>query len=184
MDGTQFDALLRSLGRSRRSLCGGALVTLTGLLAAAGADAKKRQHKHKKRKKVQPPEPNSFGCLEVGDPCTSEEQCCSGVCDGKKGKKTCKAHDTGDCPGRVLSDTCGDGETISCNTSSGVQGRCETTTGGAPYCAGGGDCFTCSKDSDCHEVCGPRSACILCPVGCGGAAGTQCVGPDRVVCPL
>ncbi|MGH2617078.1 MAG: hypothetical protein ACRDJC_17740, partial [Thermomicrobiales bacterium] len=57
----------------------------------------------KKRRKVKKARPNAFGCLEVGDPCKTADQCCSGICQGKKPKKgkkdksKCIAHNVGEC---------------------------------------------------------------------------------------
>jgi hypothetical protein len=162
--------------KPRRRLIGQALGVVAGWLGVPNVDAKQR-HKRKRRK----PKPNAFGCLDVGDACKNADQCCSGICQGKKGKKRCRAHDTGGCQPTNLCSFF-DVEPVSCTTSSGVEGSCGTTTGNAGYCGGGGDCFPCKKDSDCHEVCGPQAACVQCPEECD--VGTVCAGPDGVVCPL
>jgi hypothetical protein len=180
MDGNQFDNLARAITGSRRALLSGALVAAAGWLGVGDAAAKKKRKRKKRKPKARP---NAFGCLEVGAACTSAAHCCSNICQGKKGKKHCKAHDTGECLAGQLLGQCG-GETIPCTSSSGAPGRCEITTGNAAYCAGGGDCRPCAKDADCQALCGPQAACIQCPVGCAGGTGTQCVGPDNVVCPL
>jgi len=183
MDANQFDGLARLVGRAsprRRFVVGLALSPLVGFVAARRPDDAPARKRHKRKKRKQP-KPNAFGCLDVGKACKNNQQCCSDICQGKKGRKRCKAHDTGGCPAGSLSGQCG-GETLSCRTVSGVVGRCETTTGNAGYCAGGGDCFACTKDAECQAVCGPRAACAKCPGGC--SIGTQCVGPDNVVCPL
>ena len=123
------------------------------------------------------------GCKDVGRKCRRAQECCSDVCKGKKGKRRCKAHDTGGCRAGFFPEG-NDRPTRSCTSSSGAPGSCATTTGNAGYCVGGGDCRVCSKDADCHALCGPRAACVLSPIGCAGLSGTVCVGPDGVVCPL
>jgi hypothetical protein len=136
------------------------LAAATGFLAKPGADAKKKR-KHKKRKpKAQP---NEFGCLEVGDPCKSDEQCCSGVCEGKK----CRAHDTGTCKQ--------DGQLAPCNNRTNCG--CFTTTAGSDICAElfpPSDCAACQRDADCEALGFPLgSACA--PYDC--PSGTACMVP-------
>jgi hypothetical protein len=177
MDHRAFDELIRSLTKSRRVLLGGALVA-AGRLGFSAADAKKRKRK-KRNKRQSVGTPNAFGCLNVGDPCKSAEQCCSGICSGKKGKKRCRSHDTGGCP--AGHDAFGD-DVVTCQTSSGVWGKCGTTTGNAGYCVGGGDCHPCAKDADCRSRCGPQAACVVSPQAC--AIGTACVAPNGAYCLL
>ncbi len=135
--------------------------------------AAKRQRKKKVKR-------NAFGCVDVGDLCTRADQCCSGICQGKKGKKRCRAHDTGTCQTGGTSESCdatGGGD-VPCTTSLGFPGGfCETTTGGASFCAISGDCFGCTTDADCQKFCGPRAACIVCP-DCAGDIATSCVNPE------
>jgi hypothetical protein len=180
MEHRQFDDLIRSLTKSRRSLFGGALAAAAGWLGLSAADAKKRRKKRKKRsKRQQVGTSNAFGCLDVGDPCASADQCCSGICTGKKGKRTCRAHDTGGCP--AGHDAFGD-DAVSCQTSAGIWGKCGTTTGNAGYCVGGGDCHPCANDADCRSLCGPQAACVVSPQGC--AIGTACVDSGGGLCLL
>jgi hypothetical protein len=156
---------------SRRDVLRGLAGSGLGLGAVrlpAAAIARKKKKKNKKAK------PNAFGCLNVGDPCKHANQCCSGVCKGKRGKKRCHAHDTGGCKPSTSPGT-------PCTSSSGVAGQCYTTTGGAGYC-GVGDCYPCAKDADCRAVCGPRAACVVRAAEC--LVGTGCRGPDGEVCPL
>jgi hypothetical protein len=61
-----------------------------GLPALAEARNKHR----KRRRKVKF---NEFGCVDVGKFCKKSHQCCSGICQGKMGKKRCKSHDRGTC---------------------------------------------------------------------------------------
>ncbi len=107
MDAYRFDALARTLapGASRRRALAG---LVSGLLAAAGlglggarrpdATAKKRRRKVRR---------NAFGCVSAGEFCKHAGQCCSGVCRGKKGKKRCRAHDTGGCAAGQRDVNCG-----------------------------------------------------------------------------
>lgn len=168
MDGSHFDGLTRSLAQSRRSLLGAALAATTGWLVTNPAEAKK---KRKPRKKPRKAVPNEFGCLNVGKSCNNADQCCSGMCEGKKGKKTCKAHDTGNC-------TAG-GTVVACTTSAGVPGQCATTTGNGGYCAATSYCIACATDADCQAtyggILGPHAACIR-SVEC--VAGIACAVPD------
>ncbi len=132
--------------------------------------------------RVEAAQPNAFGCLAVGARCKGAGQCCSGVCAKKKGKKRCRAHDTGGCPAGFYPEG-NDLPTRSCTSATGDPGVCGTTTGNAGYC-GVGDCRVCTKDADCRALCGPQAACVQSPVGCSGLTGTACHGPNGVVCPL
>jgi hypothetical protein len=182
MDRNHFDQLARNLARvpSRRhvlrSLAGAGL----GLATAQHSqpvEAKKR-HKRKKHKNRTPQAtPNEYGCLNVDDPCTSATQCCSGICGGTRGKKTCRAHDTGDCEPGIEPEACGEENESICTTSSGDEGYCGTTTGNAGYCAGAGACYACKTDVDCQRAnngfFGPTAACLKCAF-CPETGGTAC----------
>jgi hypothetical protein len=180
MDDLQFEEFIRSLARSRRSFLSGPLALAASWFGVSVAGAKKK-HKHKKRKRKPKATPNEFGCLEVGDPCTSADECCSGVCEGTPGNKVCTAHDTGDCRPGERSESCSATSLdIRCTTSTGnPNGICDTTTGNAAYCVYDGDCFPCRKDVDCQAFCGPQAACIRCD-SC--PEGTSCVAPDEPGC--
>jgi hypothetical protein len=98
----------------------------------------------------------------------------------KKGKKTCRAHDTGGC--RAELESCSANRDITCTTTTGEDGFCHITTGNAPYCAFDGLDAECTKDEDCIELCGPLAACNVCAVPgqeetrfCGGPS--DCTGP-------
>ena len=146
MDPSRFDALTRALafGQSRRQAISAfslsALALLGGLRGATAGP----------------------GCKDVGKPCKKATSCCSNVCKGKKGKKKCKAHDSGGCKPGSAPVACG-GALVPCTTSLGDSGFCTTTTGNAGYCAlvlaGEG----CSEDADCKLSAKSRSACIDCP---------------------
>jgi hypothetical protein len=167
MDGHCFNDFVRSLttgGATRRditrALAALSLIgTLSPLFGLATAFAKK-----KKRKKKQKVTFNAFGCVNVGQFCKDAEQCCSGICQGKKDKRRCAAHNVDDCPAGA--DSCLEGLDLCTN------GFCYQTTGEASFCAGGGICHDCTRDTDCELDWGEGAACVVCPV-C--AAGTSCV---------
>jgi hypothetical protein len=193
MNDSRFAALIRALtdgAVTRRTLgqglAGGAIATGLAQLGWDAADAKRRNKKRKKGNRK--PKVNRFGCRNVGVACSSANQCCSGICDGrggkgkngKKRKKTCRAHDTGDC--RADLESCSANRDITCTTTTGEDGFCHITTGNAPYCAFDGIDAECTKDEDCIELCGPLAACNVCAVPgqeetrfCGGPSG--CTGP-------
>lgn len=173
MDGHRFNDIVLSLttgAAPRRGIIRAlAAVSLTGTLSPlfglATAYAKKK--KRKKQKKVTF---NDFGCVNVGNFCKDDGQCCSGICEGKKSKKgkndksRCVAHNVDNCPAGA--DSCVEGLDLCTN------GFCYQTTGGASFCAGGGVCHDCTRDMDCVPLFGEGAACVVCPA-C--AAGTSCV---------
>jgi hypothetical protein len=178
--GKAFDQVARRLatGFSRRGLWGIATGAALGAVARLPitADAKKKR----KRKKTPKLKLNAFGCVNVGGFCKNGGQCCSGICQGKKGKKKCQAHDASTCVVGQISTECGAAEDVACTTSSGGEGTCTTTTGNAAYCFADGDCFPCKKDADCQAFCGPQAACIPCVDDC--AEGSACVGANDDDC--
>jgi hypothetical protein len=178
MDSNRFDHLTRSLGTSRRAMLGGVLAYAVTGLALPGLTAGKTNKPKSKPK----PKPNQYGCLDVGDLCGRSSQCCSGTCDGKKGKKTCRAHDTGTCnqqkPGFCLAPN---SVHNLCNNTIGCL--CYRTTAGSKVCADtvGLKCADCRKDRDCETLgFGDGSVCIPTAVGActgGCASGTACAAP-------
>lgn len=172
MDGKQFDHLIRLAAQPRRSLFGWVLAGAAGFVAAPGSEARKKQ----KRKRKQQPTvtPNDFGCRNVGDPCASEAQCCSGLCEGKPGKRRCQAHDNGGCVAGATISGCG-GSDVACAIGPGEEGLCGTTTGNAAYCMGPPFDYPCRTDLDCQMAdggrLGARAACIRCA---GATGGTIC----------
>ena len=140
----------------------------------AVAEAKKTRPKKAK--------PNAYGCLNVGDPCRRARQCCSGLCQGKQGRRRCKAHDTGGCAAGAHLEVCG-GANVACATSLGKPGLCATTTGNAGYCLAIGDPYPCKTDRDCQIAAGgehgPRAACVRCAESTG-TGGALCVGPASI----
>ena len=175
-----FDALTRSLTGlpSRRAvlrvLASGGLVLAVAQLPTA-AVAGKAHNRPRSKSKL-----NAFVCLSVGRSCKNDGQCCSGICDGTKGKRRCRGHDGGGCSGD-LAHSGGGGMFVSCTASTGDQGFCQATTGHAGYCSGVGNinCATCSRDADCPTAFGPHAACIQIPGEC--EAGTACAGLDALV---
>jgi hypothetical protein len=190
MDHMHFEAVAQILTRrpSRRDVLrglGGAGLGVGSVRLAAVVNAKKKR-KHKKRKKKikqKTAAPNAFGCIDVGALCQTAEQCCSGICAGPKGTKTCRAHDTGDCAVGDHPEGCGGIETA-CTTSSGLPGACGTTTGNAGYCLIAGDCYPCRTDADCQAAAGgqlgPTAACIQC-ADCENDGGTMCATTKLLV---
>jgi hypothetical protein len=164
MDTSRLDHLIRRVSTrlSRRTLAG--TLGLAALARPFGIEARK---KRKKKKKIRR---NSFGCVNVGGFCKNSGQCCSGICQGKKGKKKCQAHDTGGCqPGHSIGG-CG-GQSVTCPDNN--EGQCATTTGKSAFC------FEfkfqpvppCTRDADCEGGGFPGAACVLC------GDGTTCVVP-------
>jgi hypothetical protein len=158
MDGHRFDDLARSLTGSRRSLRAGLLLTPPLWLGALDGGAR-RKGKDTPRK----PKPNQYGCLDVGDPCQRARQCCSSICEGQRGKMTCRAHDEGVCTPRR--NACVNGGVTICNPDN-PKSACVLTTGKAAFCADSArsdlpdPCQRCSRDADCQNVFGPGAACV------------------------
>lgn len=173
MEQHRFDQIARTLStlQSRRGLLGALGLGALVLPETAGARKKK-----KKKAKF-----NEFGCVNVGDFCKNNSQCCSGLCEGKKGKKRCSAHDSSTC--QSGQNACDDAEAVPCVSSAGaLMAACDTTTGNAPYCSADGDCFPCKKDADCVAFCGPQAACIQCAACADEGVVTACVGPTANGC--
>jgi hypothetical protein len=157
----RFDSVTRafSLLLTRRGLAGA--LGLAAIAAPNLAVAKRKKRKKKIKR-------NEFGCVNVGNFCKDDGQCCSGICEGKK----CKGHDQGTC--QLGQDVCA-GDDAPCTQTAGGAGECLRTTGNAGYCAGEADIYPCTKDADCVPFCGPRAACIVC---------AQCaeVNPNGTIC--
>ncbi len=161
METQQFDAWTRSLLARRpvlRILSLGAVATVLsgGVKQAAGAAAT---------------------CVAVKKRCRRASQCCSGVCRGPNGRKTCRAHDVDTC--RLAHDRCefGTGAPL---CAGDAQCVCLVTTGGAPYCGAAVQCDAeCERDSDCAGVTGEGAACVKVqgPDCCAGLVGNRCAIP-------
>jgi hypothetical protein len=168
MDGSHFDALARSIRHtsSRRTILAGLGSLCVAALGNAGvAEARKRKKK---------PQPNAYGCLDVGQKCGgSDARCCSGICQGKKPKKgkpdkrVCAAHN-------VLTCAAGQDSCLQGNQACGTSGLCLQTTGKADYCGNLGICAVCQGDADCEAMKGPGAACVICAAACPGTGGTAC----------
>lgn len=182
----RFDSSIRALihAPSRREVLRGLAGVSLGFGAARFpdlADAKKKKRKHKK------PKPNAYGCLEVGDACKDADQCCSGICEGKTGRKRCRAHGAGTCnPGSPGFCSADDPTQALCNDS--LNCVCLETTGGSAFCgslaARASGCADCKRDADCLALgAPPGSACVPFATGaCAGAceSGMLCVAPCHV----
>jgi hypothetical protein len=158
-----------------RSLAGAGLGVGIVRFPDLAAAKKRKRKKRKKNKKVKPAQPNEFGCFEVGDPCRSEADCCSGICEEKNGKRTCRAHGTDVCrqdePG-VCTAPADDIPSLGC----GINCFCYRTTAGSNFCGPSPrtseqqDCTDCRTDADCVALGYPAgSACA--PVGRGNCTG-------------
>jgi hypothetical protein len=121
------------------------------------------------------------GCRNIGKPCRRGGECCSGVCRGKSGQKSCRAHHAGTC--RPGEDHCREGFTAVCNN--GENCYCVVTTGGAPFCGqlDVGACTACRRDADCAAQGFPiGSACIrmtgeFCPLCPALGFTSACIAP-------
>jgi hypothetical protein len=180
-----FDRRTRTISciLTRRTLAGA--FGLGAFLLSSSAEARKHKHKHKKKVNF-----NDFGCVDVGRFCQSANQCCSGICQGTKGKKRCQAHDVEGCQAGQTIELCGSGPEQICTTSAGGKRACLTTTGNAGYCAGSSICAPCQHDADCEALCGLHAACVsctACPDGgtlCAGLAATACFEERAAISPI
>jgi hypothetical protein len=189
MDGTQFDALSRSLTQSRRSLLGGALALAGGWLGVANTEARnKRKKKGKHRKKPKQLVFNQYGCVDVGQPCRGDStNCCSGICEGvapRKGKpdqSRCVAHNASICTPTL--NMCSTGSDSTCNAIN-TNTHCTVTTGNAGFCAdftfgAARHCRECARDTDCQAEFGAGVACVvftgICSEYCPATGGTACM---------
>ncbi len=124
-------------------------------------------------------------CLKLDRPCRHARECCSGICTGKHGKKTCHGHGIGTCrPGQGF---CQAGADVACNGDESCV--CFQTTAGTTFCSGGGAagnaCADCERDADCvAQAFPPGSACVSVDVGfseelglCPNTGGRVCAVP-------
>jgi hypothetical protein len=177
MNEPRFDRWARALSdpASRRQTIVASL--LGGLALLRGGDGAMAKKKRRKKKKIKR---NAFGCVNVGKTCRNSGQCCSGICQGKKGKRKCRAHDVGTCAqdGSGVC-TAPNPALLTCNNSDSCF--CLRTTAGSSACAQQFVCADCQRDADC-EALGfpPGSACAPVSSGnCAGAceSGMACVVP-------
>jgi hypothetical protein len=171
MNDVSLDRMRATLRRSRRSVL--AFISAS-LVTTPALDARKKRGRRQKVRK------NTYGCVNVGNFCKRDDQCCSGICTGKKGKKRCRDHDASTC--QPTQDICYD-ETATCTTTAGLKGECLITIGGASFCGSIGLCTDCARDADCIPKFGPDAACVVCVKGCGPhtTRGTSCVVPGKLV---
>lgn len=187
MNQQSFDILTRSLSGSpsRRQLLRGLVSMGFGLGAMRLSGIAKARKKRKPKKKTKGAKPNAFGCLEVGDPCKKSDQCCSGICDGKKGKRKCLAHGAGTCAQDGVGYCSAANPTaLTCNNDDFCF--CLETTAGSIFCADvhigtGITCTNCQRDADCVALgFPPGSACAPFSTGiCEGGCFSEmvCVAP-------
>jgi hypothetical protein len=127
---------------------------------------------------------NHFGCIDVGEKCYGKDaDCCSGICQGKKARSRCVAHDSGLCT--LQQDSCEAGGGFVCDPNDKEDYFCVVTTGNAAFCGDfsepplAGLCRDCRRDRDCRGEFGPGAACIVlgddCPEFCAATEGTACV---------
>ena len=160
MDADRFDRIAKTLAASgsRRRVLGGLLGGALGLFGPLVQERAAAGH---------------FGCKHVGRSCTRRRECCSGICQGPRGRKSCRAHGTGTC--QAGQNSC-EGASVSCNGNSSCF--CQVTTGNAAFCGTSPQsCVPCKRDKDCVEEFGfaAGSACGVC-AGCS-SIGTHCVSP-------
>jgi hypothetical protein len=178
LDSRHFDALTRRLSAplSRRPLfaaIAGALSAGTRAHMAAAVGTEQKRKSKRKHKKGKAPKPNAYGCLNIGKVCRASDECCSGICEGKKGKRTCRDHNVGPC--KAIFDGC-----ATLAVGCGTGGVCFRTTGNASFCGGqGGNCMVCARDADCEATHGKGAACVVCDDcdGIDGSKGTVCYPP-------
>jgi hypothetical protein len=175
MDPHAFDRLARTLfaAGSRRAALG-------ALLAATGtALGLTRGH----RVAAQGCSPGGECCKANGRGCHTGDNCCSGRCVRRRGKKICKqAGNQGLC--EVGDDAC-TGTTFFCGTASDSGDCvCFATTKGHSFCGNNseiqpGNC-DCTSGKECERRLGKGAKCVRVGADCEGAcpgATTGCMAP-------
>jgi hypothetical protein len=175
MEHRRFDAIVEQLAAEPRPRRGAlrlvAAAALSGLFARAGLGERTAE---------------AGVCAKVGKPCRRAEQCCSGICSGKAGKKTCRSHGAGTCNGRHNICTTPNPYLVFCNSS--ALCACIQTTAGSSFCSDlrypSFVCADCERDADCVALgFPPGSACAPFTAGtCSGVCAeegttTVCVRP-------
>jgi hypothetical protein len=179
---TSFVSMPRALPGipSRRDVLFSLLATGLGLGIARPDIAAAKKHHHKKRKPKA--KPNAFGCLSVGQACKTADQCCSSICEGKKGKRKCRAHGTGTCDQQAEGICTAVNPKLTACDPSGMC-ACFTTTAGSNFCANNfvqDVCADCRTDADCEAAGFPAgSACL--PFTQGNCVGA-CVEQNHMAC--
>lgn len=158
MDQHRFDALLMRLTKEPRSRRLALRLVVSTVLAGALAGGGARLA--------------AAACKQNGRPCDGGNQCCSGVCRGKRGRKKCRpAPGQGSCT--IAKDTCKVGGVVGACASGGGEGcACLRRPSGAAFCADLTtiDCLPCAQ-------CPTGTTCVRAPFNscstCGH--GTLCV---------
>lgn len=189
MDQHRITALKRSLISmpSRRDVLRGLAAAGLGLRAMWPQEPAVAKGKRKRKNKKKKAKPNAFGCLSVNKTCKNAEQCCSGICEGKKSKRRCRAHDTGTCEQDVAA-ICQSASPITTTCNNRGDCACFRTTAGSSFCAelfcgreGCSECAECQRDADCVALgFPPEAACAPVSAGlCAGIceSGMACVAP-------
>jgi hypothetical protein len=192
MDQHRYHALTRTLTclPSRRDVLRGLTGVALGLGVARLPEEAASRKKRKRKRREKKAKPNAFGCLSVGKPCKKADQCCAGICGGKKGARTCRAHGTGTC-NQEAEGLCTSPNPASLLCNNNPTCICFGTTADSRFCvdtiasSGTDVCTDCKKDADCEALGFPAgSACIptfagACAGGC--ESGMACLIPCSVV---
>jgi len=146
MDADQFDALAKTLG-SRRDVLRGLAGAVAALVARSEVTGQ------------------TTVCLAAGEKCRKSEQCCSGGCKKRQGRRTgkCKPCAGGQvycagvpaCLGCCTDDDCGGN---ACK-----EGTCAACPRGKTLCNGA--CLDCCSDNDCGGNACNEGTCAVCPRG-------------------
>ena len=167
MDRQRFDALLMSLADEslpRRTVLRLVVAApLAGLLARVGAGQRA----------------TAASCRQNAKPCDRGNQCCSGVCRGRRDRKKCRpAPGQGTCT--ILKDTCEiGGQAAACDPELNATCVCFIRPNGAAFCADPTtfDCLPCAECPTGTTCVRARNGlCVSCPIGTG-ATETICVRP-------
>ena len=163
MDGSQFDGIVRSVTQSRRTVLGGAIATVAGVMGLAEGEAKKRRRKCKSPK------------VKCGKKCLPAGSCCldtdCGTCQTCSGK-TCVVSPSGtscgvggSCNGTACinqgafgcaasMDFCLENGKMPCPRSSTPGAFCVVDLDGKNLCVTGG-CIERGDQQDCEAALGP-----------------------------
>jgi hypothetical protein len=201
MDEQRFDDALRTFGQAsnRRRAVAGVLAALFGAPLAAAAKASHRhratshEHGHSAHPRGGPAKAGPCGNgLRKDNICTSDTDCCTGICDTKAGKKNidgkgrCRCQRRGKpctsdkncCNFRSCSNGfCGGGcSSATCPNGCCEAGVCMPGTANSACGTGGAVCLACTSPDTCQAgVCTPPATCdgISCAAGC--CDGSTCV---------
>jgi hypothetical protein len=169
MDGDQFDAMIRTLSGSRRTVLGGAIAATAAALSQAESEGKRRKRRCKSPK------------VKCGKKCLPAGSCCStsncGTCQVCAGNRCVLAPQGsacgvgGTCNGTACinqgafgctaeQDFCGANEIAACPGSNTPQATCFMQDD-KPLCAVG-KCFIAATDEDCRAKLGAGAVRIPC----------------------